>query len=88
MIKLYQNRLKSVKFDQGFETKQGVKRESVTREFDLLSVPVKHLQIGSVCSNCEMVRMFDPLLRDRTQFVESNNYLFGGDLNVSLCNRC
>jgi|GEM_PF-5796926 len=75
MIKLYQNRLKPVKFNQGFETKQGVKRASVTREFDLLSVPVQHLRIGSVRSNCGMVRMFDPSLRDRTQFVESNNYL-------------
>ena len=75
MMKLYQNRLKSVKFNQGFETKLVVKRQSVGREFAQLSVPVKHLQICSVRRNCGMVRMFNPSLRDRAQFVENNNYL-------------
>jgi len=76
MMKFHQNRLNLIRFNQSFETKLVVKRFSVDREFVQLPVPVKHLWMCSVHSNCEMVRMFNPSLRDRTQFVESNNYLY------------
>lgn len=74
-MNFYQNRLFLIKYNQGFEVKLGVKRLSVDREVYQLPVPIKHLQMCSVCRNCEMVRMFKPSLRDRTQIAESNNYL-------------
>lgn len=83
MTKFSQDRLSSIEFSRGFETKLVVKRRSASREFAQLRVPVKHLRICPVCSNCGQMRMFDSALRDRAHFVEDNNNSKGDDLNVN-----
>jgi hypothetical protein len=85
MLKISKNRLNSSRFNQGFETKLVVKRQSASREFVQLPVLTKHLWMCSVQSSVGGGESSNPRQDVRRSLSRAKVTPKGDDLNVSFC---